>query len=305
MNGSLGPAALRAAARLAIATLAAFAFAAAQAAPPEGATFGRTPLAKGARLVANSRNEQNVKSTVKGGGIEQSIDGTTSVEFGWTVAVTEADEKAATAAAIEVTRAHIHLVTPLGEQDEEGKVAGRSFQAVRASDGWGFTAKEGPPPDDEGLVTLRAIAAHALDPSPIAAALDGRRLAVGQKLKLAADDAKRLLATLAESWTVKSFELELASIAKADVKAKDAAGRLETARFAAKATLAASGAAAAGADATMELTGELVVATASSRLLRASLAGPIRMDGKLGAGEAAITIQGSGEAKWSFAAKLE
>ena len=290
MNGSFCSGA---ASRLVVAAFAALALLAAQAAPPDGAAFGRAPLPKGAHLVATASNEQHVKSTVKGGGIEQAIDGTTKVEFGWTVAVTEADEKGAKEASIDVSRASIHVVTPLGEQDEASKVVGRTWQATRAADGWSFASKEGAPPDDEGLVTLRAIAARALDPSPIGAALDGRRLAVGETVKLAADDAKRLLATLAESWTVKASELKLASVEK------------ESARFEMTTTLATSGIAAAGADATMELSGELVVATSNSLVLRASLAGPVKIDGKLGAGAGAVTITGSGDARWSYAAELK
>jgi hypothetical protein len=288
-----------AASRAALAALAALTLVAAQAAPTDSATFGRAPLPKGVRLVATASNEQNVKSTVKGGGVEQAIDGATKVEFGWTVAVTESDEKGAKAASIDVTRADIHVVTPLGEQDEASKVVGRTWLATRSDDGWSFAAKEGAPPDDEGLVTLRAIAARALDPSPIAAALDGRRLAVGETLKLPADDAKRLLATLAESWTVKAFELKLASIAQRDEKAR------ESARFEMKTTLVTSGIAAAGADATLDLSGELVVATSTSLVLRASLAGPVRLDGRLGGGAGEVRITGSGDAKWSYAAELK
>jgi hypothetical protein len=292
-------------------SIVAVALLAAQTSPPETAAFGRAPLPKGTRVVATSSNEQDVKSTVKGGGIEQAIDGSTRIELGWNVAVAEADEKETKSASIEVTRAHVHVVSPLVEQDDDVAIAGRSFQATRTSDGWSFAGKDGkdgPAPDDEGLVTLRAIAARTLDPAPIAAVLDGRRLAVGETVELSADDAKRLLATLAEAWTVKTCELKLASIAHADPKAGDAAARLETARFTVTTTLAASGPATAGADATMELTGELVVATARSLVLRASLRGPIKIDGRLGgaqgSADAAATIHGSGEAKWSLSAEL-
>lgn len=293
--------------RVALAPFLALALAAAQTAPPETVAFGRAPLPKGSRVVASSSNEQDVKSTVKGGGIEQAIDGSTRVELGWSVTVAEADEKEAKGATIEVTRAHVHVVSPLLEQDDDVPVAGRTFLATRAGAGWSFAAKKGkegdeqPAPDDEGLVTLRAIAAHALDPSPIATALDGKRLAVGDSVKLSAEDAKRLLATLAESWTVKTCELKLASIARADPKAADAAARLESARFTVTTTLAASGPATAGADATMELTGDLVVATASSRVLRATLSGTIKLDGPAGA---AVSIHGSGQAKWLLSAEL-
>lgn len=290
-----------------VASFAALALIVAQAAPNDSATFGRAPLPKGTRLLATSSDEQEVKSTVKGRGIEQAIDGSTRVELGWSVAVAESDHKEIKAASIEVTRAHVHVASPLVDQDDESPVAGRTFQATRVGDGWSFACKEGPAPDEEGLVTLRAIAARALDPSPIAAALDGRRLAVGETVKLPAADAKRLLATLAESWTVKSCELKLASIVRADPNSKDASARLETARFTVTTALAASGPATAGADAGLELAGELVVATAHSLVLRASLEGPVRIDGRLGgsAGSAdAVTIEGSGQAKWNLAVAL-
>jgi hypothetical protein len=289
----------------AVVLLASLPFVAAQTTPPEGVAFGRAPLPKGIHLVATSSNEQSVKSTVKGGGVEQAVDGTTRVDFGWDVAVTASDEKGAQAGTIDVTRAHIHVAMPLGEQDEESSAAGRSWQAKRADAGWSFTTKEGPAPDEETNTTLRAIAARALEAAPFAATLDGKRLAVGETLKLAPDDAKRLLATFAESWTVDAFELKLKSV-KRDGKADAKDGsESETAQFDVTAALSASGENSVGADASMALSGELVFSTAHSLLLRASLSGPIKIDGKVGDGEGAVTIQGSGEAKWSFAAELK
>jgi hypothetical protein len=293
-------------ARLALVALASLVLVAAQTTPPPASVaFGRAPLPKGVRLVATSSNEQSVKSTVKGGGIEQAVDGTTRVEFAYGVAVTASDEKGTQSGTIELTRAHVHVAMPLGEQDEESPAAGRTWAAKRAGDGWSFAAaaadKDAPPADDETLTTLNAIAARALEPLPLVTLLDGKRLAVGETVQVGADDAKKLLATFAESWRVTSLALKLAAIQS---EGKED-GKRETAHFTLKATLAASGSSAAGADATLELSGEMVVATAHSLLLRASLSGPIKIDGKVGDGDAGITIQGTGDAKWTFAAALE
>ncbi|HET6163151.1 MAG TPA: hypothetical protein VFG37_05750 [Planctomycetota bacterium] len=264
----------------------------------EGVRFGDARLAKGAKFTATSSNAATLKTTVKGGGIEQELESSTVVEHAWTVAVTECDEKGAQAATLDVTRVHLKAITPLGEQEQDSSAAGVKWSAARGGDAeaWKFTSEGAPAPDDEAKRTLEEIAARALGRSPLAAALAGKRLEVGAKVEVAAADAQRMLATFAEPGTVQSLVLELTGQKELDGVA--------VATFAAKAHLETNRATEAGGTTTTDLEGELAVTTAQSLVVRASLAGPTTLDVKVGTGSDAVTIRGVGRSTWTFRAEL-
>jgi len=264
----------------------------------EGVRFGDARLAKGARLAATSTNTAALKTTVKGGGVEQELESSTVLDHAWTAAVIECDEKGGQAATLDVTRVHLRATTPLGEQEHDSSAAGVKWSATRGADGdaWKFTSEGAPAPDVEAKRTLEEIAARALGRSPLAAALAGRTLKVGEKVEVAATDAQRVLATFAEPGTVKSLVLELTGQKELD--------GVVVATFAAKAHLESSRATEAGGTTTTDLEGELAVTTAQSLVVRASLAGPTTLDVKVGTGGDAVTIRGAGRSTWTYRAEL-
>jgi len=264
----------------------------------EGVRFGDARLAKGARLAATSTNTAALKTTVKGGGVEQELESSTVLDHAWTVAVVQCDEKGGQAATLDVTRVHLRATTPLGEQEHDGTAAGVMWSATRGADGdaWKFTSEGAPAPDDEAKRTLEEIAARALGRSPLAAAFAGKTWKVGEKVEVAAADAQRVLATFAEPGTVKSLVLELTGQKELD--------GIAVATFAAKAHLESSRATEAGGTTTTDLEGELAVTTAQSLVVRASLAGPTTLDVKVGTGSDAVTIRGAGRSTWTFRAEL-
>lgn len=271
---------------------------AAQEKAAEGVRFGDARLGKGARLAATSTNEATMKTTVKGGGIEQELESSTVVDHAWTVAVTACDEQGVQAATLDVTRVHLRATTPLGEQEHDGSAAGVKWNATRGADGdaWKFAGEAAPAPDDEAKRTLEEIAARALGRAPLAAALAGKSWKVGDKVDVAAADAQRVLATFAEPGTVKSLVLELTGRMELDGVA--------VATFTAKAHLESSRATEAGGTMTTDLEGALAVTTAQSLVVRASLAGPTTLDVKVGDGSDAVTIRGVGRSTWTFRAEL-
>jgi hypothetical protein len=271
---------------------------AAQEKAPAGVRFGDARLQKGAQLVATSSNEATLKTTVKGGAVEQEIESATVVDYAWTVAVTACDEKGLQAATLDVARAHLRATTPLGETEHDSPAAGAKWSATRGEGdaAWRFARDGAPAPDDEAKRTLEEIAERALGRAPLATALAGRTLKVGDKVVVAAADAQRALATFAETAAVKSLELELTGSKELDGVA--------VATFAAKARLESAQPTEAGGTTATDLAGELAVTTAQSLVVRASLAGPTTLDVKVGAGSDAVTIHGAGRSTWTFRAEL-
>ncbi len=264
----------------------------------EPVRFGDARLAKGARVAATSTNEAALKTTVKGDGVEQELESSTVVDYAWVVAVTACDEKGAQAAALDVTRAHLRATTPLGEQEHDSPAAGAKWTATRGADGdaWTFASEGAPAPDDEAKRTLEEIAARALGRAPLAAALAGKALKVGDKIEVAAADAQRALATYADPATVQSLALELTGTQEQDGVA--------VATFAAKAHLESRNATEAGGTTTTDLAGELAVTTAQSQIVRASLSGPVTLDVKVGDDRESVTIHGTGRSTWTYRAEL-
>jgi hypothetical protein len=271
---------------------------AAQEKAAEGVRFGDARLQKGARVVATSSNEATLKTTVKGGAVEQEIESATVVDYAWTVAVTACDEKGAQAATLDVARAHLRATTPLGETEHDSPAAGAKWSATRGEGdaAWRFARDGAPAPDDEAKRTLDEIAARALGVAPLATALAGRTLKVGDKVDVAAADAQRALATFAEPGAVKSLALDLTGTKEID--------GLAVATFAAKAHLESTQATEAGGTTTTDLEGEIAVTTAQSQIVRATLSGPTTLDVKVGDGKDAVTIHGTGRSTWTFRAEL-
>jgi len=271
---------------------------AAQEMAAKSVRFGDARLGKGARFTVTSSNDSTVKMAVKGGGVQELMfETSTLVEYAYTVAVTACDEKGRQTATIDVARAHVRATSSLTRDTEHDCLATKvKWTATRGvdDDAWWFEG-EGPQ-DSEARRTLEEIAARALGRAPLAAALAGRTLKVGDKVDVPVAEAKRLLATFAELHDVKSFELELTGTKQLDGVA--------VATFAAKVHFESIPKTDSNDATTIDLEGEIAVTLAQSIIVRASLAGPTRSDMTIGSGSGAVNMRGTGRLKWTFRAEL-
>lgn len=267
----------------------------------DGVKFTSATLQKGARAMVTTDFESTMSMSMKGLGADSKQEASTIFAFVFTIDVTATEKDAASGAKIKLDRANAHVQAMGIDQQEDMPGAGSSWKATRAGDAWKFEGEDGKAPDEELAKALNDFLSPYVGKPPLATALDGKTLKVGDKVTVDGDTAKKIFTYLGSTTSFQSVELELKSTGKE--------GDAPVAVFAlkAKASEAMGPGGAPGAMPAMSLTleGEITVSTTSLFVLRGAVKGPLSMDTKVGEGDNAMSMSGSGQVTWKHSAVLK
>lgn len=210
--------------------------------------------------------------------------------------VAEADEQGPTQAKLAFGRVTRREADSLSQpaRTKELRACNARYELSRESSSWVAQGERGDLDADEREITT-ALATMLLGIPPLGEHLEHRTPRSGQRIDLPLDVARKVLPLMDPSIALESMKL----IGEGSSKH----GALDVLAFGVGASLVTS----EGGDmeATIELTGELLLSPANGQVVKMSLSGPVKMSATMEEDGATIEMKGKGTWKFEYSARFE